>query len=185
MEQLPNNIDLGGIFKVKQTDETIGTKQLNSPQLPEEPRAREDALDTAIFNRMANYLSSLTFEFKLPTETISETKSSTEEESRKKKNKKGMPMMMLFQLKAATIGALALKGVAILAFKALAIAKIALTVAGVIFLKKLFEHKHHSSTYEVVAHPHYEDHGHYDRSFSAEMAYKGYEPGKISSKYKA
>lgn len=74
-------------------------------------------------------------------------------------------------MKAAMLAAIALKVLALLAFKALVIGKIALTISGIIALKKLLEQKHHTSTYEVIAHPHYEEH--HERSFGQEMAYKG------------
>lgn len=84
--------------------------------------------------------------------------------------------MMLIQLKAAILGAIALKFIALVAFKALLVAKIALTIASIIALKKLLEHKHHTSTYEVVAPHHHDEYGHFDRSFTQEqLAYKGYE----------
>lgn len=41
-------------------------------------------------------------------------------------------------------------------------------------IKKLFESKHETSTYEIVPHPHYEDHHHHDRSFAHVLAYGGY-----------
>ncbi|KAF7277028.1 hypothetical protein GWI33_009519 [Rhynchophorus ferrugineus] len=86
-------------------------------------------------------------------------------------------MMMMFQLKAAILGAIALKFIGIVAFKALLIAKVALTLSSIIALKKLLEGKHHTSTYEVVAtHPHHDDYGHVDRSFMQDqLAYKGYQ----------
>lgn len=173
------------MFTIKQNDGVRDARTLKQVQLPEEPRAREDALDNALLDRLADYLSSHTFEFKVPGNTIQNLKRSLEEEEgRKKKKKGGMNMMMLLQMKAAAIGALALKAIALVAFKALIIGKIALAIAGVIALKKLFEQKHHTSTYEVVAHPHFDEHGHYDRSFSQELAYRGYDQsGKISSKY--
>lgn len=88
-----------------------------------------------------------------------------------------MPLFVLLQLKAAIIGAMVLKLIGLVAFKALLVAKIALTIASVIGLKKLLDSKHRSSsTYEVVAHPYYtEDHVH-DRSLGQQMAYKEQEP---------
>lgn len=83
---------------------------------------------------------------------------------------------MLFLLKVVTLGALALKFIGLVAFSALVKAKIALVIAGIIALKKLVEHKPHSSTYEVVAHPHVDEHS-FDRSFNQDLAYKGYSSG--------
>lgn len=75
-------------------------------------------------------------------------------------------MLMLLQLKAIAIGAVLLKFIGLVAFKALMMSKMALLISGVIALKKLSEVKHHSSSYEVVAHP-YENYGHYDRAFDS------------------
>jgi hypothetical protein len=96
----------------------------------------------------------------------------------KKGGKKGgmMPLMMMFQMKAAMMGAIALKFVGLIAFKALLVAKVALTIAIVVTLKKLVENKHSTQTYEVVAHPH-EDYSHYDRVYNPEVVYKGYRVG--------
>lgn len=93
-----------------------------------------------------------------------------------------MKMMMMLGMKGALLGALALKFIALIAFKALIIAKIAFTISAIIALKKLLGGKQQSSTYEVVAHPHYEEHGggHYDRSFGPEMAYRGHLDSKVS-----
>ncbi|PSN43149.1 hypothetical protein C0J52_17074 [Blattella germanica] len=49
---------------------------------------------------------------------------------------------------------LALKGLALLVGKALLVSKIALLLASILWLKKLFSHQKHV-TYEVVAHPHH------------------------------
>lgn len=48
--------------------------------------------------------------------------------------------------------------IAFAAAKALVLAKIALLVAGIIALKKLLASKHQETSYEVVAHPHHEEH---------------------------
>lgn len=88
-----------------------------------------------------------------------------------------MPLMMMFYLKSATMGAIALKTIGMIAFKALLIAKVALTIATIVGLKKLSEQKSHNS-YEVITHPHHEDWGHYDRAFAQEIAYKGHEKEK-------
>lgn len=67
-------------------------------------------------------------------------------------------------LKIGLIGGLAFKALALLVGKALLLSKIALLLAGIIGLKKLFSQGKHV-TYEVVAHPHHgggggHDHGH-------------------------
>lgn len=74
---------------------------------------------------------------------------------------------------------------ALIAFKALIIGKLALLLSGIIGLKKLFESKHSSQSYEVVAHPShqtYDEHsgggggGHYGRAMDAQnLAYSSYQ----------
>ncbi|KAH0557697.1 uncharacterized protein LOC123271879 [Cotesia glomerata] len=83
----------------------------------------------------------------------------------KKGNNMG-PLLAAAVLKIGLIGALAFKGLALLVGKALLLSKIALLLASIIGLKKLFSHQKHV-TYEVVAHPHHsashsfsEGHGH-------------------------
>ncbi|CAH0555724.1 unnamed protein product [Brassicogethes aeneus] len=181
LESLPNNVDLGSGIKIKENFEGANraSRQYQPADLPEEPRARENELDNIIIEKLADYFTSHTFEFKMPTDTAKDLKRSMEEGRKKKNNNnKGggmMNMMMLIQLKAAILGAIFLKVVALVAFKALLVAKVALTIASVIALKKIVEQKHHSATYEVVSHPHaYEDHGHYDRSFSQDLAYNAH-----------
>lgn len=69
-------------------------------------------------------------------------------------------MQKLFLVKIAY---LALK---LLAFKALAVGKISLVLSSVLWLKKLFSHKHQTTThYTVVPHSHHEDTHHYDAPY--------------------
>ncbi|KAK0183031.1 hypothetical protein PV327_001109 [Microctonus hyperodae] len=76
------------------------------------------------------------------------------EEGRGKKKKKGMGKV-LFMLAAAMKGTLLyamIHGVAIIAGKALVVAKIALALAAAVALKKSLEH-HDKTSYEIVKHP--------------------------------
>ncbi len=105
-------------------------------------------------------------------------------DKKKKAAKKILPalaMMLIFKVIASIpfiLGTLAL-----LAFKALLIGKIALVLSAIIGLKKLLDSKHHHQTYEVVAHPHHtEEHGHFAaRSLkdAQELAYNAYVPNKV------
>ncbi|KAL1494624.1 hypothetical protein ABEB36_010194 [Hypothenemus hampei] len=185
---LPNELDIGRSIKIKPNGQISRNSEME--KLPDEPRAREDAVETILWDRISEYLSSHTIEFKIPSDAIQEMKQSVEEGRGKgggggggKKGGGGgggdrmKGLFMLIQLKAAILGAIALKFIALVAFKALLVAKVALTISSIIALKKLIEHKHHTSTYEVVAHPHHDDWGgHYDRSFTQnQLAYRGYE----------
>lgn len=88
-----------------------------------------------------------------------------------------MPILLLLKLKAAALIPLALGALALLALKALIIGKLALVLSGLIGLQKLLSSKQTTSSYEVVAHPHYtEDHGHYGRAMADphQLAYRAY-----------
>jgi hypothetical protein len=70
------------------------------------------------------------------------------------KNKKGSGLLLIPLFMAGTLIPIALGGLALLAGKALIISKLALVLAGIIGLKKLFSGAgghHHESTYQVVA----------------------------------
>ncbi|KAI4495715.1 hypothetical protein M0802_008338 [Mischocyttarus mexicanus] len=96
------------------------------------------------------------------------------QDGRGKKNNMG-PLMAAAVLKIGVIAGLAFKGLTLLVGKALLLSKIALLLASIIGLKKLFSQQKHV-TYEVVAHPHHSashtysaDHGHGD-SYSSGWA---------------
>jgi hypothetical protein len=106
---------------------------------------------------------------------------------RAKNNRMGQ-MMAAVAMKIALLGGLAFKGLVLLVGKALLVSKIALLLAGILWLKKLFSQQKHV-TYEVVSHPHHshssvDHHGGGDsyssgwgRSSDAhKLAYSGYAP---------
>lgn len=93
------------------------------------------------------------------------------------------PLIAAAVLKIGLIGGLAFKALALLVGKALLLSKIALLLASIIGLKKLFSQGKHV-TYEVVAHPHHSsghstDHGHdsyssgWARSFHGQTSIPG------------
>jgi len=97
------------------------------------------------------------------------------------------PLIAAAAAKIAVLGGLAFKGLVLLVGKALLVSKMALLLASILWLKKLFSHQKHV-TYEVVAHPHHShstvDH-HGGDSFSSgwgrsseahQLAYSGYAP---------
>ncbi|CAH1973339.1 unnamed protein product [Acanthoscelides obtectus] len=81
------------------------------------------------------------------------------EESRKKKGGQGgmQAIMAAAIMKIGLLKALAFKALVMLVGKALLVSKLALVLAAIIGLKKLFHQEKHV-TYEVVAHPHHEHH---------------------------
>ncbi|XP_048268273.1 uncharacterized protein LOC132911994 [Bombus pascuorum] len=105
------------------------------------------------------------------------------QDGRGKKNNNMGPLIAAAVLKVGLIGGLAFKALALLVGKALLLSKIALLLAGIIGLKKLFSQQKHV-TYEVVAHPHHTsshtlDHGHGD-SYSSGWARSFHGQGPIS-----
>lgn len=98
---------------------------------------------------------------------------------KKKKLKMLLPFLLMLKLKAAALIPLALGGLALLALKALIVGKLALVLSALIGLQKLLGSKHHSQSYEVVAHPHYsEEHAHYGRSLNNDLPYAAHAPVK-------
>lgn len=77
---------------------------------------------------------------------------------KKKKIKQLMPLLALAKLKITALIPLFLGIIAFAAAKAVLLAKVALLVAGILALKKLLASKHHETSYEVVAHPHHDEH---------------------------
>uniref|UniRef100_A0A1A9ZSW6 Uncharacterized protein n=1 Tax=Glossina pallidipes TaxID=7398 RepID=A0A1A9ZSW6_GLOPL len=165
-----------GISLVK-TDEIPVGRSLNDVDLPEEAEARENEIDTLLVERIARFFGTHTLQFKVPKESIQDMQRALEESRGKKKEKKKylLPLLLLFKLKLAALLPLAIGFLALLSFKALVVGKIALLLASIIGLKKLFESK--KENYEVVAHPHYshEDHS-YARALreAHDLAYNAY-----------
>ncbi|XP_014212823.1 uncharacterized protein LOC106642526 [Copidosoma floridanum] len=143
--------------------------------LPTEVEARETAVDEVLLDRAARFLSTHTIELSMPEEV-----SRSFDEARGKKKKLGkalLPLLLLLKLKAAALIPIALGGLALLAFKALIVGKIALIISAVIALQKLFASKQQS--YEVVAHevPHHHDEHHGSGWARAmDLAYSAHKP---------
>lgn len=91
------------------------------------------------------------------------------------KRKRMMPAILLALMLKGGMLAMAMKGLALLAGKALIVSKMALVLAGVIALKKLFSGGHEKTTYEIVKQP-VVSHSH-QYSASHEYADGGFEHG--------
>ncbi|CAK9824549.1 hypothetical protein ANTRET_LOCUS2702 [Anthophora retusa] len=175
-------------FKIVQTEEAKSSRADNARSLndiestlPAETEAKEAAIDEALVDRTAKFLSTHTVELSLPEEV---SRSFDEARGKKKKIVKSLlPILLLLKLKAAALIPIALGALALLALKALVIGKIALIVSAIIGLQKLLGNKHQS--YEVVAHPvhsygHEEHHDHHGwaRSSGSDLAYNAYKPSE-------
>ncbi|XP_031847319.1 DUF1676 domain-containing protein Osi9 [Nomia melanderi] len=182
------DIDVVDGFKIVQTEEAKNSRADNArslndieSSLPTEIEAREAAINDALLDRTAKFLSTHTVELSIPEEV---SRSFDEARGKKKKIVKSLlPILLLLKLKAAALIPIALGALALLALKALAIGKIALIISAIIGLQKLFANKHQS--YEVVAHPvhsygHEEHHDHHGwaRSAGSDLAYKAYKPAE-------
>lgn len=137
--------------------------------MPVDEDQRESEIDSLIVDRIARFLGSHTLQFKVPKESIHDMQRSLEEgiqesfpiflffwnivfiaRGKKKKAKKLLlPLLLLLKLKAAALLPLALGALALIAFKALIIGKLALLISGIIGLKKLLDGKNSHSSYEV------------------------------------
>ncbi|KAJ8952317.1 hypothetical protein NQ318_017211 [Aromia moschata] len=169
MDDLPNEVDIGDGFVVRRSREGREAAQHALLILPDDPKAREEAINKILLDKLTDYLKSHTLKYKLPMEFVKELRISVDE-GRKKKGSEGngggirmKPILMVFKVIAGILGAIALKLVGLAAFKSLLIAKIALTIASIMILKYLLASKENVSTLEVYAHPQYDDYSRFDR----------------------
>ncbi|KYQ59795.1 hypothetical protein ALC60_01180 [Trachymyrmex zeteki] len=176
-------------FKIVQTEDAKNSRadnarslnDIESMTLPVETEAKEAAIDQAIVDRAAKFLSTHTVELSLPEDV---SRSFDEARGKKKKIVKSLlPILLLLKLKAAALIPIALGALALIAFKALIIGKIALIISLIIGLQKLLAYK--SQSYEVVAHPvdyghdvHHDHHGWARASAGSDLAYKAYKPSE-------
>lgn len=148
--------------------------------LPKDAEDKDAQVETMLVDRVARFLESHTLQLKVPESSINEVRKSLDEaRGKKKKLKMLLPFLLLLKLKAAALVPLALGALALLSLKALIVGKLALVLSALIGLQKLLSSKHHTQSYEVVAHPHYsEEHGHYGRSIGSDAAYRAHAPTK-------
>uniref|UniRef100_A0A161MHB5 Osiris 9 n=1 Tax=Triatoma infestans TaxID=30076 RepID=A0A161MHB5_TRIIF len=148
--------------------------------LPKNAEDKDAQVESMLVDRVARFLQTHTLQLKVPDSSIEEVRKSLDEaRGKKKKLKMLLPLLLMLKLKAAALIPLALGALALLALKALIVGKLALVLSGLIGLQKLLASKHHTQSYEVVAHPHYtEEHGHYGRSVddAQQVAYRAYAP---------
>ncbi|XP_048001476.1 uncharacterized protein LOC125238243 [Leguminivora glycinivorella] len=151
--------------------------------LPEDPAARENQVESRLLDATADFLENHVIQLRMPKSTVEDVKRSLEEgRGKKKKLKQLMPILGLLQLKIQSLIPLFLGIIAFAAVKGLMLAKAALLASALVLLKKLLSKHDHHESYEVVAHPHHEEHfshggghGGWGRSADAQnMAYNAY-----------
>ncbi|XP_058793750.1 uncharacterized protein LOC131665710 [Phymastichus coffea] len=170
-------------FKIVQNEDAKSrvenARSLNEIEasLPVEIEARDAAINDALVDRAARFLTTHTIEISLPEEARSL------EESRGKKKKKQImenlkSALSLLKLKAALFLPIAIIGFKLLVLKALVFSKIALILSLVLVVKKFLEKRNvggHENTPHDVPYHHDEYHGAgYGRSL--EMAYSAHKP---------
>ncbi|XP_072755333.1 uncharacterized protein Osi9 [Anoplolepis gracilipes] len=176
-------------FKIVQTEEAKNSRADNARSLndientlPAETEAKEAAIDQALVDRAAKFLSTHTVELSLPEDVA---RSFDEARGKKKKIVKSLlPILLLLKLKAAALIPIALGALALIAVKALIIGKIALVISLIIALQKLLAYK--SQSYEVVSHPvhdyghevHHDHHGWARSASGSDLAYNAYKPAE-------
>ncbi|XP_050357724.1 uncharacterized protein LOC126778276 [Nymphalis io] len=152
--------------------------------LPEEPRARENQVESRLVDAAAEFLENHVIQLRVPKSTVDDVKRSLEEgRGKKKKLKQLLPIFALLQLKIQSMIPLFLGIIAFAAVKGLLLAKAALLASALLLLKKLLSKHDHHESYEVVAHPHHDEHyshggghgGGWGRSQDAQnLAYSAY-----------
>nr|CAD7452192.1 unnamed protein product [Timema tahoe] len=121
----------------------------------------EDQLTQLVTDKVWNFVKTRSLKWNIFPETDLVLSTSREDTGRRKMKNMG-GIIMAVALKIGMIGALAFKALVLLVGKAILVSKIALLLAVILWLKKLFSQERHV-TYEVVAHPHHShshSHGH-------------------------
>ncbi|XP_071441024.1 uncharacterized protein [Hetaerina americana] len=144
------------------------TEEELEASLPRSLEDKETALDALIVDKVLAFFQTHTLQFKL-SEAEKFGRSLTGESARGKLKKIG-PLLLLPLLFGATLIPIALGKLALLAGKALIVAKLALVLSAIIGLKKLLGNGGgggHDSSYQVVSGGGGWNGGHYSRSFEA------------------
>ncbi|KAK9501638.1 hypothetical protein O3M35_012329 [Rhynocoris fuscipes] len=146
-----DNIQLiDGISLIKSGE---GERPVNIEPLPSDiDESRSNKVDDLLSERLAAFLQTHSIQFKIPSFVQEYLYDETDEEGRGKK-KRVLPLLLLGLLFKGSLLAIAMKALALLAAKALLVSKLALVLAGIIALKKLFSSGNEKTTYEIVKQP--------------------------------
>lgn len=82
IDQLPTDIEVGSMFSVKRIDGGKAGRRFGSPVLPANPKEREEMLDDILTERVYEYLTSHTIEFKIPHNSMRDLKKSFRDEGK-------------------------------------------------------------------------------------------------------
>ncbi|XP_018913041.2 uncharacterized protein [Bemisia tabaci] len=134
--------------------------------LPRDMDQKDRALDNIILKKLERFFAA---------RSITVDNSHNEVDGRKKKEKElHHYLMMAAATAAAILGPLAFKSLAIIATKALVVSKIAIVIASIVAIKKLFSHPHQES--EVVSHHYGRSLRHAPNTDAARLAYNAHQP---------
>ncbi|XP_055376587.1 uncharacterized protein LOC129608857 [Condylostylus longicornis] len=141
-----NNIKIADGLILEKSNLMNNKSILNELQMDARSMNEISDLDRKLLEKIDKFFGSHILKFDL-----SETKESNEVSSRDRKHHKkkdhGIKYVVAALLTAMGIaGPIGLKALAAVAIKALVISKVALTIASIIALKKLFAHEHHEET---------------------------------------
>ncbi|XP_075210975.1 osiris 11 [Lycorma delicatula] len=147
------------------SERSLTENTVDSEPLPSEPNAREQKVDSLLWDKTATFFQTHSLQLHVPRliatsrQLIEESLSDVVDEDgegRGKKKKNMGPLLVGLMLKGGLI-AMAMKGLALLAGKALIVSKLALVLAGIVALKKLFSGGGggggEKTTYEIVKQP--------------------------------
>ncbi|XP_069679302.1 uncharacterized protein [Periplaneta americana] len=156
--------------------------EVNEVNLPADPEEKQNKSNDLLVERIARFFQTHSVQFDMPrfieeSRQLLDDYDDTATEEGRKKNKFG-GLLMLGGLMKGGMFALGLKGLALLAGKALILAKIALVVSALVGLSKLLGgggHAEEKTTYEIVKHPHV-SHAHTYSSSYVDGGHGHYEP---------
>ncbi|BES96533.1 Protein of unknown function (DUF1676) [Nesidiocoris tenuis] len=158
-----------GISLIKRPESERSLKEELEP-LPTDLESRANKVDDLLWNRVGAFLQSHSVQLNMPS-FVNEAVVESEDDEGRGKKKKLIPAILLGLLLKGSMLAMAMKALALLAAKALLVSKLALILAGIIALKKLFSSGGEKTTYEIVKQP-IVSHSH-EYSSSHEGGYEG------------
>ncbi|KAG8328295.1 hypothetical protein J6590_000955 [Homalodisca vitripennis] len=140
------------------TQRSLNDIPVDENSLPQEVDLRDKRIDSLLWEKIGTFFQTHSVQLQVP-KLVEESKAlleneidDEEQEGRGKKKKYAGPLLVGLMMKGFMV-ALAYKALALLAGKALIVSKLALVLAGIVALKKLFSGGEQKTTYEIVKQP--------------------------------
>jgi hypothetical protein len=143
---------VAGISLTKRPDSERSLKLAPVEELPKDLEARANKVDELLWDRVSAFMESHSLQFRLPSFIKEQFTDEVDGEGRGKK-KRLLPVLLMGLMLKGSMLAMAMKALALLAGKALLVSKMALLLAGIVALKKLFSGGGEKTTYEIVKQP--------------------------------